>query len=619
MNLFELFGTITIKNEEANAALDETMGKAEKLNETLNNTGGSSSGGSKTGGSSSTGTTPNKSGTVVLPTKKSNSWDVMVGNLKADAVRAGLSGAKNFFRLGYDYYNTMEQGITSYEVMLGDIQKSEKLMEEIVDLAVETPLEIQNLQSNATMLLNYGMEHANVVPTLEMLGNSALGDPKKLSGITRAYGQIASYGNLRAQEGYQLIENGFPIYEYLGKLLKTDVGSVIALRESGSIPFSMVQKAFELATSEGERYYNAMYKYTDTLEGKLTKTKEKLAMTSGEVMGPFLEVFSDTVLTEVDETLDGFKEWATENEEKIEDTAEFLGEQIVNGNAGHAATAAGIAMLAKSHPIAKGLGLVATGTHWASTKVAGTVNEHRQQALDAGDIETVLSIDNKLSKLSSFLTGGKSGTSGYSGASGKFGDTLASGYSGASGKFSVTLPDAGATAEEITAWFAEVDPDLMKEMGITPPGASATAAEIMAWWQSVRPSLTAYYSVQPTSSAASILRKGAGGMGISAIQLGAETPGFATGLDYVPRDNYLARLHQGEAVLTRNEADAWRSGGNTGRVEALLAQMNGLLQSIAQNTGVDRTVMLDTGIMVGQLAPRMNMQLGMQNRRSARG
>lgn len=34
----------------------------------------------------------------------------------------------------------------------------------------------------------------------------------------------------------------------------------------------------------------------------------------------------------------------------------------------------------------------------------------------------------------------------------------------------------------------------------------------------------------------------------------------ASGLDYVPFDNYVANLHKGEAVLTESEADDWRSG-----------------------------------------------------------
>ncbi|MBQ7868567.1 MAG: hypothetical protein IJ354_10570 [Clostridia bacterium] len=39
--------------------------------------------------------------------------------------------------------------------------------------------------------------------------------------------------------------------------------------------------------------------------------------------------------------------------------------------------------------------------------------------------------------------------------------------------------------------------------------------------------------------------------------------GFATGLDYVPHDDYIARLHEGEAVLTKLEATEWRKGGST--------------------------------------------------------
>ena len=43
-------------------------------------------------------------------------------------------------------------------------------------------------------------------------------------------------------------------------------------------------------------------------------------------------------------------------------------------------------------------------------------------------------------------------------------------------------------------------------------------------------------------------------------------PGHKSGLDYVPYDNYLARLHEGEMVLTRSQANAYRNGQTGGGV-----------------------------------------------------
>lgn len=40
----------------------------------------------------------------------------------------------------------------------------------------------------------------------------------------------------------------------------------------------------------------------------------------------------------------------------------------------------------------------------------------------------------------------------------------------------------------------------------------------------------------------------------------------ASGLDYVPFNNYVANLHEGEAVLTAQQADEWRNGGNTNTI-----------------------------------------------------
>ena len=55
--------------------------------------------------------------------------------------------------------------------------------------------------------------------------------------------------------------------------------------------------------------------------------------------------------------------------------------------------------------------------------------------------------------------------------------------------------------------------------------------------------------------------------GTGAAVYGGAGGGFASGLPYVPMDDYIARLHRGEMVLTRQKADAYRAGvGGSSRI-----------------------------------------------------
>lgn len=94
----------------------------------------------------------------------------------------------------------------------------------------------------------------------------------------------------------------------------------------------------------------------------------------------------------------------------------------------------------------------------------------------------------------------------------------------------------------------------------------------------------------------------------------------AGGLDFVPHDGYIARLHYGEKVLTRSQADAMRSGetGDTGRLEALMTQMLAYLAQMAGGMGGGQQIVLDTGVLVGQIAPAMDERLGTISTRKGR-
>jgi hypothetical protein len=84
----------------------------------------------------------------------------------------------------------------------------------------------------------------------------------------------------------------------------------------------------------------------------------------------------------------------------------------------------------------------------------------------------------------------------------------------------------------------------------------------------------------------------------------------AVGLDRVPRDGWLARVHKDEAILDKTDANIWRGGG-IGRIETLLKQL-------VANTRTGQRVVLDSGVLVGQLAPALDTQLGTISSRKGR-
>lgn len=106
---------------------------------------------------------------------------------------------------------------------------------------------------------------------------------------------------------------------------------------------------------------------------------------------------------------------------------------------------------------------------------------------------------------------------------------------------------------------------LEKQMQTLAQGVQSTATAAAAAWASM--------SQSAAGSISTLQAAGVGAWGAIAAQITAATAaarryfslqgggkGYAVGLDYVPYNEFPARLHEGEAVLTKAEADQWRRG-----------------------------------------------------------
>lgn len=232
--------------------------------------------------------------------------------------------------IGMAYNATMEKYQTNLTTMLnGNAQVAKKLTGEIEKMASQTPLAMNDLMDAAQTLMAFGAaDETNMVKTLQMIGDVAMGDSQKLQSLSLAFGQMYSTGKLQGQDLLQMINAGFnPLIE----LEKMGYGTVASLKEQmskGAISVEMVTKAFEHATQEGGQFYNAMENQSKTFQGQMSTMKDNANALCGALAEGLFQSASTTLLPAVNEWIDILLTATKEN--GIQGAIDVSGEIIAN-------------------------------------------------------------------------------------------------------------------------------------------------------------------------------------------------------------------------------------------------------------------------------------------------
>ncbi len=185
---------------------------------------------------------------------------------------------------GSAYAAERENYKRNYASMTDD-ETGKKLYESIMKYGDTTPYDTSVMLGKGMEMLSYGIDKKNVPEFMDIIGNIAMGDANKFSGLSYAISQSMAAGKLHAQDKNQMVGYGFNPLEYVAKNKGISIAEASELMSDGKITSDMLVEALRTATSEGERYHDAVNAMSDTfsgLQGQLESAKKNIEIAMGE-------------------------------------------------------------------------------------------------------------------------------------------------------------------------------------------------------------------------------------------------------------------------------------------------------------------------------------------------
>jgi len=263
-----------------------------------------------------------------------NNFSVKVhGYVTKSAAVVSAAGAA-LATMGVKYNMQIENYTANFSTLLGSTEAAAKRVEELKTMAAKTPFGMEDLASATQTLLAFQVPAEKTNRILSQLGDIALGDKTKLSGLALVYGQVASAGKMNGQDLMQFINQGFNPLNYIAKetgASMSDVKEVMGggngsksfqdllaaankeidalgdnasngakmlsmMGSEGAVSVDLVTWAIQKATGEGEAFFNGMDTASKTTAGLISTLKDDTSALIGEVFTPLSDSIREKYL-----------------------------------------------------------------------------------------------------------------------------------------------------------------------------------------------------------------------------------------------------------------------------------------------------------------------------------
>lgn len=176
-----------------------------------------------------------------------------------------------------------QQTEMAFDTMLGDTQKSQELVTQLINTAAKTPFDMQGITNGAKQLLAYGTSADEVNDTLVRLGDIAAGLSLPLGDLVYLYGTTMTQGRMYTQDLRQFMGRGIPLAAELAKQFGVAESQVGKLVTDGKVGADQVKKAIESMTSEGGRFGGLMEKQSATFVGRISNIEDAVSQMFNEM------------------------------------------------------------------------------------------------------------------------------------------------------------------------------------------------------------------------------------------------------------------------------------------------------------------------------------------------
>lgn len=183
---------------------------------------------------------------------------------------------------GVKFNAQLEQYQTAFTTLIGDADAAQKAIENIQFDASNSPFSTDSLIEANQYLISAGVEAEDARSTIMALGDAIAatgGGSAELSRMAQNLQQIKNLGKASSVDIKQFANAGINIY---GLLAETTGKNVEQLKKM-DITYEELNKALQVASGEGGRYFGAMEKQSKTLNGSISTLKDRFSQLLGEL------------------------------------------------------------------------------------------------------------------------------------------------------------------------------------------------------------------------------------------------------------------------------------------------------------------------------------------------